>query len=97
MIFAIDRVAISIGSFDIYWYGILIFTGMLCAYFLANHEMVKKGFEDGTLTDMMFYIIIFSLVGARLYFVLFNLNYYASHPADRKSTRLNSSHVSISY
>lgn len=82
MIFAIDRVAISIGSFDIYWYGILIFTGMLCAYFLANHEMVKKGFEDGTLTDMMFYIIIFSLVGARLYFVLFNLNYYASHPAD---------------
>ena len=82
MIYAIDRVAVSIGGFDIYWYGILIFTGMICAYFLANHEMVKKGFSDETLTEMMVYIIVFSLVGARLYFVLFNLDYYLLHPLD---------------
>lgn len=78
----INRVAFNLFGWDVYWYGIIIFTAMLLGYFLANREMVKKGLGDSVLMDLMFYIIIFSLVGARLYFVLFNFNYYIEHPLE---------------
>ena len=79
---SIDRVAFNIFGWDVYWYGIIIFMAMLLAYFVANREMVKKGFDKDLLMDMMFYIIIFSLIGARLYFVLFNIGYYAQNPLE---------------
>ena len=77
----IDPVAFSIGPLSIHWYGILIAAGMILAYLLANYEANRKGLPEGTFVDLMFYIIIASLVGARLYYVLFNFEYYASNPA----------------
>lgn len=77
----IDPVAFSIGPLSIHWYGILIAAGMILAYLLANYEANRKGLPEGTFVDLMFYIIIASLVGARLYYVLFNFEYYAANPA----------------
>lgn len=77
----IDPVAFSIGPLSIHWYGILIATGMVLAYLLANYEANRKGLPEGTFVDLMFYLIIASLIGARLYYVLFNFEYYAQNPA----------------
>ncbi len=77
----IDPVAFSIGPLSIHWYGILIAAGMILAYLLANYEANRKGLPEGTFVDLMFYLIIASLIGARLYYVLFNFEYYASNPA----------------
>lgn len=77
----IDPIAFSIGPLSIHWYGILIAAGMILAYLLANYEANRKGLPEGTFVDLMFYIIIASLVGARLYYVLFNFEYYAANPA----------------
>lgn len=76
----LDPVAFSLGTLDIMWYGVIIALGMVLGYFLANREAVKKAMPEGMVTDLMFYIILFSLVGARLYYVLFNLDYYLSDP-----------------
>ena len=76
----LDPVAFSLGPLDIHWYGILIASGMFLAYLLANYEANRKGLPEGTFVDLMFYIIIASLIGARLYYVLFNFEYYISNP-----------------
>lgn len=76
----LDPVAFSLGPLDIHWYGILIAGGMFFAYLLANYEANRKGLPEGTFVDLMFYIIIASLIGARLYYVLFNFEYYVSNP-----------------
>ncbi|MCK1976270.1 prolipoprotein diacylglyceryl transferase [Jeotgalicoccus huakuii] len=79
---AIDPVAISLGPLSIHWYGIIILTGMILGYFLAKRETIKRGLPDDLFMDLMMYIIIFSLIGARLYYVLFNLDYYLYNPID---------------
>lgn len=76
----IDPVAISLGPLDIHWYGVLIAGGMVLAYLLANYEANRKGLPEGTFVDLMFYLIIASLIGARLYYVLFNFEYYMANP-----------------
>lgn len=78
----IDPVAFSIGPLSIHWYGILIAVGMILAYLLANYEANRKGLPEGTFVDLMFYIIIASLVGARLYYVIFNFEHYAANPVN---------------
>lgn len=79
---AIDPVAISLGPLSIHWYGIIILIGMILGYFLANRETIKKGLPEDLFMDLMMYIIIFSLIGARLYYVFFNLDYYFFNPLD---------------
>lgn len=79
---AINPVAISLGPLSIHWYGIIILVGMLIGYYLANKETIKRGLPDDLFMDLMMYIIIFSLIGARLYYVLFNLDYYLANPID---------------
>ena len=79
---AIDPVAISLGPLSIHWYGIIILTGMILGYYLANRETIKKGLPEDLFMDLMMYIIIFSLLGARLYYVFFNLDYYFFNPLD---------------
>lgn len=76
----LDPIAFSLGPLDIHWYGILIAGGMMLAYLLANYEANRKGLPEGTFVDLMFYLIIASLVGARLYYVLFNFDYYIANP-----------------
>lgn len=76
----LNPIAFSLGPLDIHWYGVLIAGGMFLAYLLANYEANRKGLPEGTFVDLMFYIIIASLVGARLYYVLFNFEYYAANP-----------------
>lgn len=76
----IDPVAVSLGPLDIRWYGVIIALGMVIGYMLANREAVKRNMPEGMFTDLMFYIILFSLIGARLYYVVFNWDYYGANP-----------------
>ncbi|WP_020007069.1 prolipoprotein diacylglyceryl transferase [Salinicoccus albus] len=77
-----NPIAIDLGPIAIHWYGIIIAAGMLIGYFIADREANRKGLPEGTLMDLMFYIIIFSLIGARLYYVIFQWGYYSQNPLD---------------
>ncbi|GAB3065735.1 prolipoprotein diacylglyceryl transferase [Salinicoccus sesuvii] len=76
----LSPVALELGPLSIYWYGIIIALGMLLGYFIANREADRKGLPEGLFMDMMFYIIIASIVGARLYYVIFQWDYYSQNP-----------------
>lgn len=77
-----DNTLLDFGFIHIRWYSICIFVGMLVAIFLIKKEAKKKNIQDDYLIDLMFYGIIGGIIGARIYYVLFNLNYYLTNPKE---------------
>ncbi|MFV0440644.1 MAG: prolipoprotein diacylglyceryl transferase [Lachnospirales bacterium] len=74
--FNIDGVAFSIGGFDAMWYGVLIAIGMLTGYALALWNAERTGFDKTLIDDFLPFAIIFGILGARLYYVIFSWDYY---------------------
>jgi phosphatidylglycerol:prolipoprotein diacylglycerol transferase len=68
---AINRVAFSIGSFNIYWYGIVIATGLLLAVLYAYVNADRYGVDRTKLFDCVIVGIITSVIGARTYYIAF--------------------------
>ena len=77
-----DRVAIDLGFIEIYWYSITMFLGVLCGIIVAYIEIKRKKMDITKFENMAFYAILFGFIGARLYYVLFNLDYYLSNPIE---------------
>lgn len=71
-----NRVAIDLGFIQIYWYSIFILLGILAAALLIYKECKKQGIKGNEYTDLLFNTVIFGIIGARIYYVLFNLPYY---------------------
>lgn len=70
----------QMGPIAIRWYGLLIATGVLLGTTLAHREAIRRGQDPDRLLNVIVVAVLCSLVGARLYYVLFNLRYYASQP-----------------
>ena len=68
---------ISIGNFDIAYYGIIIACGIMSGVCLAVTIAKRSGQNIDDYYDMAIYAIIFSILGARAYYVIFNWEYYA--------------------
>lgn len=80
-----NPIAISIGPFSIYWYGIMYVTALLGAYFVAKWYVKKENFPiQSTMLDNYFlYAELGVILGARIGYVLVydpNTSYYLSHP-----------------
>ncbi len=75
-----DKIALDLGFIQIYWYSIFIFLGFLIGSSIFYFEAKKQKLSEELITNLIFYIVIFSLLGARLYYVIFNLSYYLSNP-----------------
>jgi len=77
-----NRVALNLGFLQIYWYSIFILLGIFTAVAIIYLEIKKNNINKDTFLDMAFYSIIIGLIGARLYYVLFNLSYYLENPLE---------------
>lgn len=73
---------IKIGPLTIHTYGVLVAVGFLVALLLAVRQAGKQGISSNTILDLGFYLLVSSIVGSRLLFVLTNLNHYLKHPLD---------------
>ncbi|MFD2705581.1 prolipoprotein diacylglyceryl transferase [Salibacterium lacus] len=78
----IGRVAFEIGSWPVYWYGILIGLGALFGFLLANRESKKRGLPKDIFADLLIFAIPVSILFARLYYVIFRWGYYADNPGE---------------
>jgi phosphatidylglycerol:prolipoprotein diacylglycerol transferase len=67
-------------SVSIRWYGILIASSMALGLWLATREAARRGESPDDLLKAAEFALIGGLVGARLYYVLFNLDYYQTQP-----------------
>lgn len=76
----IDNIAFSILGIDIYWYAILIVSAMILAFIIFK---LRDGLYDirfSDIIDLAIYLIPISIISARIYYVIFNLNYYIESP-----------------
>lgn len=72
----LDKVAISIFSIPIYWYAIIIVTGMILAILLAQYHAKKEGQNPDDYWDFSIIAIIISVIFARIYYVIFSWDLY---------------------
>ncbi len=77
-----NRVAIDLGFIQIYWYSITMFLGVLCGIIIAYIEIKRKKIDVSKFENMAFFAILFGFIGARIYYVLFNLDYYLANPIE---------------
>lgn len=77
-----NKVMLDLGIIQIKWYSFFIFIAMATAAFLVFKESKKKDLSEDTLIDLIFYVILFGVLGARAYYVLFNLDYYLNNPLE---------------
>lgn len=72
-------IALQIGPLTIRWYGVLIALAVLVGTTLAQREARRKGLDPEPLMNTIVIGIVAALVGARLYYVAFNWDYYAGN------------------
>lgn len=67
---------ISLGGFEIKYYGMIIATGFLLGLFFAMKEAKRTGQDPELYLDFLLCMVIPAIVGARLYYVIFSWDYY---------------------
>lgn len=76
----LSRTAFTVFGQNIYWYGIFIGLGVILGVLLALHEAKRTGQNPDTYLDFIIYAMIISIIGARLYYVIFSWDFYSQHP-----------------
>jgi len=72
----------KIGPFTIYSYGIMVAIAFLFGIFIARREAVRKNIKPDLVYDLGFYLLIGSIIGARIYYILFfGLKDFLAEPA----------------
>ncbi|MER2173578.1 MAG: prolipoprotein diacylglyceryl transferase [Carnobacterium sp.] len=79
---AINPIAFSLGPLDVYWYGIIIAAAIFVAIFLSTREAEKRGIDGEHIVDMALWALPIAFIGARLYYVVFELDYYLQNPGE---------------
>lgn len=68
--------SISVFGFRIAFYGIIIGIGMLAGIWIAQSDAKRRGQDPELYLDFALYAIICSIIGARIYYVIFEWDYY---------------------
>jgi len=76
-----DRVLINFGPIKIYYYSITMLLAVLVGILLAFRESKHYGMKT-YIMDLVTYLIIFGIIGARLYYVIFNFENYQDNLLD---------------
>jgi phosphatidylglycerol:prolipoprotein diacylglycerol transferase len=76
--FNINPVAFSIGIKEIYWYALIILTGFLCGLLFVYFTCEKYGVKKDNVWDIALLGLIFGIIGARIYYVIFALDEFSS-------------------
>lgn len=71
---------LQIGSFELRYYSLMYIIGLLLSIYLAKRRAKQLGVKPEIMENIVILIFIFSIIGGRLYYVLFNWDYYAQDP-----------------
>ena len=77
----------SLFGVDIAFYGVIIAFGMLAGIALVCYDAKSSGQDYNLYIDFAMYAIILSVIGARLYYVVFSWDYYSKHLKEIINTR----------
>ncbi|MDD2457016.1 MAG: prolipoprotein diacylglyceryl transferase [Eubacteriales bacterium] len=74
----VSRVAFNLFGIPVYWYGMLIAIAIILSLFLASRQADKFGLKSDDIMDMYIFLIPAMIVFARIYYVVFEWDYYRS-------------------
>ena len=74
-----NRIAVDFGFIQIYWYSLLILLAILSSSIIIYFEIKKRKIDQDFFINLLFNAVIFGFIGARLYYVVFNLDYYLKY------------------
>lgn len=74
-----NPVAFNLFNFEIRWYSLFILIGAGLAYLLITLEAKRFKIKKDFIFNIFFWALIIGIIGARLYYVLFNWSYFKSH------------------
>ncbi len=78
----INPIAFSLGPIQVHWYGVIIGVGIALALWVAMREGEKRGLDKDLFADLMLWAIPISILSARIYYVIFQWDYYVQHPSE---------------
>ncbi len=70
------------GAFCIYTYGVMVALGALLAGTLCVRHAQREGISREKMTDLIFWILLGGIVGARLFYVMLHLDYFSRYPLE---------------
>lgn len=73
---------IAIGNIEIKWYSFLLLIAFTIGFIIVMRQRYKVNLTKSEMLDMLFYLTIVAIIGARIYYVIFNLDYYTANPSD---------------
>jgi phosphatidylglycerol---prolipoprotein diacylglyceryl transferase len=71
---------IQLGPVSLRWYGVLIASAVLIGMALSQRLARMRQIDPELVGDLVIWLIVGAIPGARLYYVLFQWNYYSQHP-----------------
>ena len=74
----LPKVFINLFGFEIYWYAIIICMGIIAGILYAMHEAKRTRQNPDDYIDFFFLGFVMAIIGARLYYVIFNWQLYAN-------------------
>lgn len=74
-----NPIFLDLGFIQIYWYSIMILLGIILGGFIILKESKRFKIEQDFMLNLFFYTIPIAIIGARIYFVLFHLDYYSNN------------------
>lgn len=77
-----SSVAFHLGAKPVYWYGIIIMAGFLLALLYATRRAPQFGVKRDDIGDLAIIALPICIVCARIYYVIFEWQYYKSHPGE---------------
>lgn len=75
-------ILLKVGFIEIRWYSILILFAFILGYLLVVNEAKKHNIKKSLILDLVCYLIPICIIGARLYYVIFEWNYYSNNLID---------------
>ena len=73
-------IAFQLGPLTVRWYGILMATAILVGFWLAQRRATEEGLPADEILRAAQWAVVAGLIGARLYEVIFNWDYYGRFP-----------------
>ena len=75
-----SEIPLPLGPLTLRWYGLLIATAVLIGLYLSSWLAKQRKLENGLISDLLPLLVLFSVIGARIYYVAFEWRNYAGSP-----------------
>lgn len=76
----LNKIAFTVFNISVHWYAIIMVLAIIAAIIVCRIKNNTYGIKFENILDLLIYIIPIGFISARLYYVIFNLNYYIQNP-----------------